>query len=135
MSQQGTTAAARQPIECHQSTRQLVVDVLDQTRELVRLEVALARKELQAAVARAKAGITAFAGATVAATVACTLFVVAIALSLSSQRVAALLFAFLFLTAAIGLGFAGYRLLPTQPMAETLGRIASDVKQVRERIQ
>ena len=134
MSQQVTTAAASQPVELHESTRQLLVDVLDQTRDLVRLEVELARKELQAELVRAKAGVIAFASATAAATVSFTLFVVAIALSFSSLWVAAL-FALVFLAAAIGLGVAGYRLLPTQPMAETLGRFASDVKQVRERIQ
>jgi len=134
MSQQGTTAAANQPVELHESTRQLLADVLDQTRELVRLEVVLARKELHAELTRAKAGVIVLACATAAATVSLTLFVVAIALSLSSQWVAAL-FALVFLATAVGLGFAGYRLLPTQPMAETFGRIASDVKQVRERIQ
>jgi hypothetical protein len=123
-----------QPVDPHEPTLQLVRDALDQARELLRLEVALARNEMRSELARTRAGVIALLCAGGAAVAACTLFLVAIALAFSGPELAAFFGLVLLLTAG-GLGVVGYKRLPTKPMAETTVRISADVKQIKERIQ
>jgi hypothetical protein len=70
---------------------QLIREALDEMRNLVRLEVALAREEAQSELARAKASAIALAAAAVLAISAFSLFMVAIAASFGSIWLAALI--------------------------------------------
>jgi putative superfamily III holin-X len=63
-----------------------------------------------------------------------TMFMVAIALGFSTTWLAALVVAGILLCVAGGLGYAGFKMLPTKPMAQTKERIESDVKQLKERL-
>jgi putative superfamily III holin-X len=123
-----------QPVDPHEPTMQLARDALEQARELLRLEMALARDELKSELSRTKACVIALVLAVGAAVASGTLFLVAIAWAFSGVRLA-VLFACALLLTAIALGLAGSKRLPTKPMAETTERIASGVKQVKERIQ
>ena len=124
-----------QPTDEHEPTRQLVREALDQTRDLVRLEVLLARNEVENELSRAKAGAIALSSAAVAALASFTLFMVAIALAFSIKWLAALIIGIILLFVAGLVGFAGRKLLPTKPLGETSKRIGADLNQLKERVQ
>jgi hypothetical protein len=128
-------AAAVQPIDAHEPTRQLLREALDQARELVRLEVALGRHEIKGEIARTKASGIALSSAAAAAIASLSLFMVAIALSFSVQWLSALVIALVLLAMAAGLGLTGYKLLPKRPIPETTRRIGSEWGQLKQRIQ
>jgi hypothetical protein len=126
--------AEMQMLARDESTGQLVREALDQTRELVRLEVALARNEVTTELAKAKRGAIALGAAAAVALSSSILFMVALALSFSVPWLAALSLAIVLLLLAGALGFAGYKMLPTRPMAQTKERIEADLSQLKERI-
>ncbi|HXN32034.1 MAG TPA: phage holin family protein [Polyangiaceae bacterium] len=112
---------------------QLIREALDEARELVRLEVALAREEVTTELRQARSSAIVFAGSAVAAVASFTMFLVAIALAFSVPWLAALPIAALLLCVGCALGFAAYKALPAKPMAKTKKRIEADVQQLRER--
>jgi hypothetical protein len=136
MSEQTMPAADTRPADLleREPTRQLVHEAIDQARELVRLEVALARSEIESELSRAKAGAIALSGAAAAAVASLTLFLVAAALAFAHKSWAALSMAAGLLLVVVALGIAGYKLLPKPPIAETTKRIASDLNRLKERI-
>jgi Putative Actinobacterial Holin-X, holin superfamily III len=112
----------------------LIREVLGDTRELVRIEVALARDELGHEVASARTGAIALACATAVAVAAFTMFMVAIVLALRAGWVGALVVAGTMLAAALGLGLLGWSALPTKPLEQTKGRLQANVERLKERM-
>jgi urease accessory protein UreF len=115
-------------------TTELVREALEATRDLVRIEIALAREEIGRQVAAAKRGAVAFAVAAVAAIVALSMILAALALAMPSAAVAAALIAAVLFAVAVTLGALGWRSLPKKPLARTQSRLENDVKKVKERI-
>jgi hypothetical protein len=120
--------------DIEEPTAELIREALDETRDLVRLEVALAREELKAEIAHAKLAGISLGSAAAAAVAAFTMFLVAIALAFRWSWLAALIIAGILLFLSGAMGFAGWISLPKRPMTQTRDRIESDLRQLRERV-
>ena len=105
-------------------TVELVQRTMSDARELVRLEVALAKDELQTDLIEAKAAIIRAGIAVVLALSGLASLVVAFGLALGP--IAALALALVLLTMAVTLGRAAFRRLPKKPLSSTLQRLRSD---------
>jgi uncharacterized membrane protein YqjE len=116
-------------------TAELVREAIDETRELGRLEVQLAKEELLSELRQAKAGgITIGVGAAVAL-MGVTLFFVAIAMAFDKEAVAALAVGGMLLVLGALLALVGTRVLPGRPLlGETKERLQTDLKQLKERV-
>lgn len=112
----------------------LIREVLGDSRELVRIEVALARDELGHEIAAAKTSGIAFGCAAAVAVAAFTMFVVALVFALKGGWAGALVAGGILLAAALGLGLVGWSALPKKPLERTKGRLQADVKQFKERM-
>jgi hypothetical protein len=112
----------------------LIREVLGDTGELVRIEVALARDEVRREVAAARTGAIALAAAAAASVAALTMFIVAIVLGLQLGWVGALVAGAILLGAALLLGLLGWKAMPTSPMGETKGRLQQNVERLKEGI-
>lgn len=126
--------AMAEPVDAQgEPTPQLMREAFDEVRELVRLEVAMARQEVQGELTQAKAaGIALGAGAALAIA-ALTMFLVAIAAAFKTIWLAALIIGGIVLLVAGALGYAGWKAIPRRPLAETKERVETDLKQLRER--
>jgi hypothetical protein len=120
--------------EVDEPVGELVRDAIEDVRELVRLEVALAVRETRQSVARAKTAGIALGAAAALGLSALALMFVAVAAAFAPLWLAALVVAAILLAVAGVLALAGARALPRKPLEETRGRIRSDVEQLRERI-
>jgi hypothetical protein len=120
--------------DTQEPTAVLIREALDETRDLVRLEIALAREELKAEMAHAKLGGVSLGSAAAAAVSSFTMFMVAIALAFHRSWLAALIIGGILLFMSVAMGFAGWVSLPKKPLAETRERIESDLKQLKERV-
>jgi Putative Actinobacterial Holin-X, holin superfamily III len=125
----GATAAKGEP-----AVGDLVREALGDTRELVRLEVALAREDLRGELATARTSAVAIALAFALVVMALTMFVVAIVLALAVGWVGALVAGGVLLLLAVALGLVGWKAMPTRPLGDTRGRILWDVKHLKEGI-
>jgi hypothetical protein len=133
MTDEAMQRAEELPLDA-QPTADLVREALDETRELVRLEVALAREELTAEITRAKAGAIALGTAGALAVSGFTMFMVTIALAFSLSWLAALLIGVILLAMAGAVGYGGYKAMPRKPLGETRERLGANLKQLKERI-
>jgi len=127
--------AAAAPLgERDEPTTDLIREALDGTRELVRLEVALARDEITTELGGIRtAAVSLGAGAALAVS-ALTMFMVTIASAFAGMWLAALIIGVILLVGAGGLAMVGLRALPKRPLEDTKDRIVADLKQFRERI-
>ncbi|MEO8183552.1 MAG: phage holin family protein [Deltaproteobacteria bacterium] len=116
------------------STPELLRQALDETKELVRLEIKLAQAELHEDVRKLKvAGILlAIAGALFI--VALAMFDVAVVFALGGTASAAVIVAFIVLAEVAVVGFIGYRQLPKVPLERTRSRLATDVRALKEQV-
>jgi hypothetical protein len=105
-------------------TVELVQRTMSDARELVRLEVALAKDELQTDLIEAKAAIIRAGIAVVLAMSGVASLVVAFGLALGP--IAALALALVLLTIAATLGRAAFQRLPKKPLSSTLQRLRAD---------
>jgi hypothetical protein len=126
-----TAAGAGDPKE---PTTGLVSDAIDATRDLVRIEIALAREEFDRQAAMAKSAAVPLAAGIGAAIAAATLLLVAVALALPTPWLAATIIGAVLLVVAAALVAGAWRAFPKRPLAQTTGRIADDVTKVKERI-
>lgn len=116
------------------STADLVREALDEAKELVRLEVELAKNEVSQEIAEAKMAAIGFAvgGAFVLLTLC--LLAMALVLALGGTALIALMVAGAFLIVA-GIGaFFGWSLLPKKPLAATRQRVTGDLKSLKEHL-
>jgi Na+/proline symporter len=113
---------------------QLVREAIDQTRQLARLEVALARQEIEAGIARAKVGAITLGAAAAAGLWAIAMFLVAVAAAFPTLWLAALVLGAILLALAVVLGLAGWRAMPKHPLSGTRERLETDLKDLKERV-
>ncbi len=116
------------------STTKLLEAALKETRELIRLEVALAKVEAKKevkGVVRAGIGFT-IAG--VMGMIAFALLVVALVLALGGTAGSAFGVAIAMLVLGGVAGFVGYSSLPSSPLEKTRHHIEDDLKQLREHV-
>ena len=116
------------------STRELGQQAFDETKELVRLEIALAREDLRSELRQAKTAAILLGIAGALAIVALAIFDVAVVIALGNTVTAALSVAFIVVAEVAVLGFIGYRKLPKAPLARTRERLASDVRELKEHV-
>ena len=116
------------------STSELVRQALDESRELVRLEVRLAQQELRDDVRKLKWGGILIGLAAAMFIVALAMFDVAVVLALGGTANVALIIAFIVLGEVAVLAFFGYRLLPKVPLERTRARLATDVHALKEQV-
>src|SRR5262245_90086 len=112
----------RQDFTAQASSAELVRDAMDEAKQLIRLEVALARDEVKReAVATKNAGI-AFGVGGAAMLVGITLLFVALALAIFPGPIPSLVIGLLLVASAALACVAGVKLLPKKPLAETRRR-------------
>jgi hypothetical protein len=116
-------------------TAELFREAIDETRELARLEVVLAKEELWAELHSAKLGSITIGAGAAAAVSGVTMCLVACAMAFRMEWLAALIIGGILLVLAAALALGGYAALPRRPLlGETKERIETDLKRLRERV-
>ena len=113
---------------------ELLREVLGDTGELVRIEVALARDELRSEVRAARTTAIAAGAAAALAVAAFTMFMVAVVLASKAGWVGAVIVGAILLAAALSLGLLGWKAMPSSPLGQTKGRIQANVERLKERM-
>jgi hypothetical protein len=116
------------------STAELVKEAMDEGRELIRLEVALAKEEVKAELKQVQHAAISMGVAAACALMVLCLLSVALVLALGGTAVVALLVALAFLVVGGLAAFLGYGMLPKRPMEKTRHRFENDVNQLKEHI-
>lgn len=116
------------------STTALLKAAVDEAKELVRIEVALARAEVKSELIKAKRAAIALAIALVCTVIVLCVSSVALVLALGGTPLVALAVAGVFLAVAACAGAVGYGMLPKKPLEQTRDRLGTDVNQLREHI-
>lgn len=116
------------------STADLVREALDEAKELVRLEIEIAKNEVEKEIAQAKKAAVGFGVALAAGVLVLCLLAVALVLALGGTPLAALGVAGGLLVVGAIAAFAGYSVLPKKPLEVTRHRLKSDVTQLKEHI-
>ncbi|HEX8795668.1 MAG TPA: phage holin family protein [Polyangiaceae bacterium] len=118
----------------HEATAELFREAVDETRELVRLEVELAKEELRSELSQAKMGAIALGAGGALALSGITMFFVCIAMAFRMEWLAALILGGILLVVAGVLALGGFKALPRRPLEQTKERIETDLKQLKERV-
>ena len=112
----------------------LIREALGDTRELVRLEVALAREDLKSEVGAVRSCAIMMGAAAAALVVSLGLLLVALVFAIGAGWVGALVAGGALLLLAGLLGLAGWRAMPKSFFGETRERLLAEVDTLRERI-
>ncbi len=116
------------------SAAQLIKTALEQSRELLKAEMALARQEALSQIDALKQAVSAGGLCVVTAILGIAMLLVAIVVAVAPQPQTALgIGIFLLVVAAIA-GGLGYKKLPAKPLAQTQKELKADVKMLKERI-
>ncbi|HTV24085.1 MAG TPA: phage holin family protein, partial [Polyangiaceae bacterium] len=126
-------STARNAIE-DTPTTELMRQVLDETRELVRLETRLARDELQGDLVQLKSAAIFGGAALLLGVLTLSTLLVAVILALGASAGVAFIVAAALLLGACVLAGLAYQRLPKPPLARTRERLTSDVTQLKEHI-
>jgi hypothetical protein len=116
------------------STTDLVREALDEMKELVRIEVELAKEEGQQELEQAKKAAIGFAISLAASVLVLCVLSMALVLALGGTPLVALAVAGGFLVIGGIAGFIGYGLMPKKPLERTRMRLLGDVAQLKEHI-
>jgi uncharacterized membrane protein YqjE len=116
------------------STTELVREALEETKELVRLEIKLAREEVRDDVVQLKTAAILLGVASVLAVLALASLVVALVLGLGGGVVQALLVAAALVLICGILVAVAYRSIPKVPLERTRSRLKTNVNQLKEHI-
>jgi uncharacterized membrane protein YqjE len=116
------------------STADLFREAMVEAKELVRLEVALAREEVKEELKQVEHAAISFGIAVGSGVIVLCLLSVALVLALGGTAVVALLVAAAFLVVAGVAGWVGYGMLPKSPFGKTRDRLQNDVNQLKEHI-
>ncbi len=116
------------------STSELVKGVVDETRSLVKLEIALAKEEVVIELKQMERAGIAAAIALLTTILLLAMLSVAIVLAFGGTAIAALLVAACFLVITGGLGAYAYGAAPKKPLEKTRRRLEADVNQLKEHI-
>jgi hypothetical protein len=112
----------------------LIREAIDEARDLVRLEVALAREEMGEELGRAKASATAMGAAAAMGIAGLTLLLTAIAFAAHESWLVALLLGAGLVTLAVVAALIGRSAMPTVALPATRERVGSSLRGLRERI-
>jgi hypothetical protein len=115
-------------------TADLIRGALADARELVRIEVELAKGDLGAKLTDAKRAGILFALSAIGATVTTALLLVAVALATPVPWLTAAIMGSVLLVAAIVLAVLGARALPAKPLQPTRDRIDASIDTIKERL-
>ena len=116
------------------STVQLFKEAMDGGKELVRIEVQLAKEELKEELAQIKNAAIGFAIALGAAVIVLNLLAMALVLALGGTPLVALAIAAAFVVAGGIAAWIGYGVLPKKPLVKTRARLEKDMNQLKEHI-
>ncbi len=116
------------------TTLELLREAVSETRDLVRIELALARAEVTFEIERARRAAVAFAIAVASLVMVLCSLSVTLVLAFGGTVVASLGIAAVMLAVGVVASVAGYALLPKKPLERTIERWESDVNQLKERI-
>jgi len=117
------------------SAGELLREAVADAKQLIGLEVSLAKDEMRREIVAAKgAGIALGAGA-VASIVALSLLFVALALAIFPGPIPALILGLILMVSATLAAIAGVKLLPKKPFEGTRRRIESGVESVKGRVR
>jgi uncharacterized membrane protein YqjE len=115
------------------STADLVREALDEARELMKLEVALAKNDVRSDLARARWAAIAILTGAFALNVACAMALFALAAASHAEVMVAAGAAVVLLALAGGAGFVAYRAMPTRFLGHTRERLGEDIRALGER--
>jgi uncharacterized membrane protein YqjE len=125
---------AQTPILAAEPTSTLLRQTIDETKELVRLEIALAREELQGDLRRLKTAAVLAAVAIVLALLTLGTLMVALVLSLGGTALSAVAVSVVLAVVCAATALAAYKNVPRVPLERTRARLASDVRQIGEHV-
>lgn len=123
----------RDPLE-DAPTADLVKETFAEAKELVKLEVELAKNEIKEEVKQLEHSAIAFGVSLVAALIFLSMLAVAIVLALGGTPLAAIGVGVAFAVIAGVTGYVGYAKLPKKPLDKTRRRLASDVHHLKEHV-
>lgn len=116
------------------STRDIVREAIDEAKELMRIEIALARGEINQEIRRAKKAAIGFGAAGTLCLIGATLLFVAIPLAFGIPWIASLVVGGILIFIAGASGLVGYALLPKRPLEQTRERLRTNVNQLKEHV-
>ena len=117
------------------SAGELLREAVTDAKQLIRLEVSLAKDEMRHEIVAAKsAGIALGAGAALSM-VALSLLFVALALAIFPGPIPALILGLILMVSATLAAIAGVKLLPKKPFESTRRRIETGVESVKGRVR
>lgn len=116
------------------STGELLRQTLAETKELVRLEVELARQDVRSELKQVKTAGILLGLAAAMGVVAIAMLDVAVVIALGATVTAALVVALIVALEVAVLGYIGYRMLPKAPLQRTRERLTSDVRELKEHV-
>jgi hypothetical protein len=114
-----------------ETTTSLIREAIGETRELVRIELALAREDLKNELASARRGAIALTVALAVSLVALAVTLVAVALALPVPWLAAVVIGAGMFAVAVGLGVWGRQALPAKVFEKTKGRVRTDLEEIK----
>jgi uncharacterized membrane protein YqjE len=115
-------------------TTDLVKEALDEAKQLVKIEVQLAKEEVREEVGQAKNAAIMFGASTFMGIVGVALLLVALALAIFPGPIPALVIGGVMLVVAGVLGLVAYKKVPKKPLDHTKQRLETDAKILKERI-
>jgi uncharacterized membrane protein len=116
------------------STGDLIREAVDETRSLLKAEVALARDEFRAEVKEFKVAVAALAAAALLLVLGLAFLLMSLILSIPPHWLSALIAGLILVALAAGAGLLGYSLIPKKPMEKTKERLETDVHMLKERV-
>jgi uncharacterized membrane protein YqjE len=116
------------------STGELVRQTLEETKELVRIELKLARDELGEDLVQLKSVAILAGVALVLAILTLSTLVVALVLALGGTAIAALLVAAVLLVGAGVTAAVAYKYVPKEPLQRTRARLKNDINHLKEHV-
>jgi uncharacterized membrane protein YqjE len=116
------------------STADIVRRAFEETKELVRIEVELAKNEASLEIEQAKAAAIGFSIALAAAVLVLCMVAVAVVIALGGTVAAALGVAGVFFVIGGIAALLGYSAAPKKPFDRVRARLETDVKQLKEHV-
>lgn len=114
------------------STVELVKETVEEARQLVKTEVALAREEALRQLNEAKRVAIVMSTAVVVAILGLSMLLVAMVLAIAPQPLTALITGLLLLMLAAVAALVGYSYLPKKPLEQTQDRLQEDAQILKE---
>jgi uncharacterized membrane protein YqjE len=122
------------PILAAEPTSKLLRQTIDETKELVRLELALAREELSEDLQRLKVAAILGGVAIVLAMLTLSTLVVALVLAVGGTALGAVAVSVVLAAVCGVIALAAYKHVPRVPLERTRARLTSEVRQFEEHI-